>query len=505
MSDNKDISIGVAPTIVVPTIVVPTIVVPTIVVPTNIKQIMQQLIDNDFEVYIIGGFVRDSILKHNVNDIDLFTNATGKQILNIFPNGIIIGNEERQQKILTVIVDDVEISQFRKSGDRTKTGCNLNQHLKTCDLTINSIACDINGTITDINNGINDLNNGIIRFVGNANKRINEDLIRMMRFVRFSCKQHNVDQQQIDQESINAIKLNSFKLNLISKQKIQSELLKILQYSNGIKMLIECDLLNKIFPEYNKCINMQGGENHNETVNNHLINSFERCCAITDNVLLRLTCFLHDIGKGYTFSTESLTEKYEPALNLIDEQSINPYESIDTLKYKIHFYNHDEMGYELMIHRLNYLKFSNNDINYITNLIKLHMYSYKSTPTKKSYIKFFNKLNKHNIPIEDYVMLLYCDHQSNLKKPRLKIGDFFKDNWLYEKYYELKYSDEPMTIKDLKISGYDIMKYKNNDGTNIKGKQIGTLLNYLFELVITGKIKNQFGELNIAINEKLKC
>lgn len=89
--------------------------------PTEIKSKMQTLLDAGFDAYVIGGAVRDSIIGRTPHDYDIFTNCSGKQILKLFPKGVVMGNEERQQKILTVIVDDVEISQYRANGDRTKT------------------------------------------------------------------------------------------------------------------------------------------------------------------------------------------------------------------------------------------------------------------------------------------------------------------------------------------------------------------------------------------------
>ena len=105
--------------------------------------------------------------------------------------------------------------------------------------------------------------------------------------------------------------------------------------------------------------------------------------------------------------------------------------------------------------------------------------------TDKAYIRFFNKLESAGIAIEDYIMLIYCDNQGNLAKPRIKFGDFIKGNWLYKKYYECKYSEVPFTVKDLKINGKDLI------GLGMKpGKDIGILLNDLFDEVMKGELKN---------------
>ena len=89
-------------------------------IPKNIKEIMQKLHDNKYDAYIIGGAIRDIFLGIEPNDYDIFTNATGKQILAVFPQGKILGGEERQKKILTVIVDGIEVSQYRSNGKRTE-------------------------------------------------------------------------------------------------------------------------------------------------------------------------------------------------------------------------------------------------------------------------------------------------------------------------------------------------------------------------------------------------
>jgi len=145
-------------------------------IPKEIKEIMQELLDNGFEAYIVGGAVRDNYYGFMPNDYDIFTNATGEEILKVFPQGKILGGEERQKKILTVVVDGVEVSQYRSSGDRTETGNDLASHQATCDFYINALVVDINGKycgdakITQM--AFADLDDRLLRFVGNAQTRI---------------------------------------------------------------------------------------------------------------------------------------------------------------------------------------------------------------------------------------------------------------------------------------------------------------------------------------------
>ena len=439
-------------------------------IPERIIEMMKLIEKAGFEAYIIGGAVRDIKLGITPKDYDIFTNATGEQILKIFPDGNIIGSEERQEKILTVVVDGVEISQYRSNGDRTKTGTTLRQHCGTSDFSINSMAMNKDGKLFDFYGGEKDLYEGVIRFVGSAERRIEEDLLRLLRGIRFAAKY----QFKFEAHTEASIRLNAYRIEKLPQERVRDELIKILRYPKGMSYLIFYGFIDYIFPEYKKVKGMNGGDHHNEIVDEHMLNAFELACKITDNPNLRLACFLHDIGKGITYTTEE--------------------DGTQT-----HFYEHENKGEEMMQQRLSHLKFSNEDKKYITALIRLHMYTYKVEPGKKSYIRFFNKLEEAKISIEDYIMLIYSDHQANMAKPRIKFGDFIKDNWLHKKYYEIKYSEEPMSVKDLKITGHDIMEY------GLKGKEIGDILNKAFDEVMDGNIKNNRAELLYALKGWIKC
>ena len=157
-----------------------------IIVPSDVKTKMEAIQQQDHDAYIVGGAVRDGLLGKPVSDWDIFTDATGEEILEIFPNGKIIGNEERQNRILTVVVDGIEISSFRKSGDRTETGKSLHDHQATCDYTINALAANIDGILIGESQWLNDIKNHRLRFVGQPDNRITEDPLRILRGMRFA-------------------------------------------------------------------------------------------------------------------------------------------------------------------------------------------------------------------------------------------------------------------------------------------------------------------------------
>ena len=258
----------------------------------KVKKLMQKLLDNGFEAYIVGGAVRDYFMRLTPKDYDIFTNATGEEILKIFPNGNVIGGEERQEKILTVIVDGIEISQYRSNGDRTETGSSLKEHLATCDFSINSIAMDINEKIIDEHNGIDDIYSKKLKFVNNPLDRIKEDPLRILRGIRFWTKYRG-----LTFEDIHVVLENIDLLDTLPTERIREEFMKIIKYPDGITSLWCDDIIYKIFPELKDVVDMKGGDHHDETVNQHMGNNYKEACKITDNTLLKLACFLHDIVK----------------------------------------------------------------------------------------------------------------------------------------------------------------------------------------------------------------
>jgi len=440
-----------------------------VIIPDNVKEIMQKLLDNNFGSYIIGGFCRDILLGNDPKDIDIFTNASGEEILKLFPGGKVIGNEERQKKILTVIVDGIEVSQYRKNGDRTETGNSLTDHLHTCDLTINSIALDIKGNFIDINDGLSDLDGRKLRFVGEPLDRITEDPLRILRIIRFELRYDF----EIDDHSFIAICENRKLLDTLPIERVRDELMLMLEYPGCIGYLSKMDIFQKMFPDFIYLKSLPGGDHHNEPVDIHSSNAFRIMCGLTENNLLRLAAALHDIGKGKTFS------KTEDG---------------------VHFYEHEKVGAKIAEIALNNLKFSKEDVKYITELIRLHMYGYNSDPNKRSYIKFFDKLNKANVSIEDYIMLLYADNQANASKPKILFGDFIKNNLLYKKYQEITYSSEPLNVTDLKIGGKDVMAIFDISS----GPVVGKLLGSMFELVMSGELSNNRAELLNYLKETVK-
>ena len=205
----------------------------------------------------VGGCVRKYLSKKKIDDIDIATSLTTDQIkekfkgskFNVIDSGIkhgtvtLVSNKLKME--LTTLRKDVKTDGRHAIVEYTDS---WEEDSRRRDFTINAIYLDINGKIFDPQLGVIDLKNHVIKFIGDPQKRIEEDYLRIIRFIRFSLEYIN----ETDKKTIEAIKLNLNGIKKISKERILSELIKILRVKNflkinNIKSLKE--IFSLIFPE----------------------------------------------------------------------------------------------------------------------------------------------------------------------------------------------------------------------------------------------------------------
>lgn len=227
--------------------------------PDDVKYIINTLKENGFEGYIVGGCVRDNILKRKINDWDMTTSAKPEQIIQLFDKVILTGIKHGT---VTIVLNNnqYEVTTFRNDGEyddnrhpiKVEFVNDLKDDLSRRDFTINAMAYNDFTGLKDYYNGIDDLNKRIIKTVGNPEKRFNEDALRMMRAVRFSAQLNF----EIDIDTLNAIKKVSKNIEYISKERIRDELNKILLSNpEKVMMLKESGLLKYIIPELSNLSN----------------------------------------------------------------------------------------------------------------------------------------------------------------------------------------------------------------------------------------------------------
>lgn len=228
------------------------------------KEIVDKIIEEGFECYIVGGYVRDYLLGYDSKDIDICTNAKIEDLIRIFGN---TGKPNKQYYSYHIKEGDYtyDITSYRKELQYKKNkpvkleyAKDLKTDLLRRDFTINTFAIDSNNKLIDLLTAKADLDNKIIRVVGNTKEKLTEDKTRIIRAIRFYC---TLD-FNLSEEILEFLKENGKMLNEIPKEYIKKELDKIFD-SNGYDKFFELvkkyDLgkylnikFNKVYKAYDK-------------------------------------------------------------------------------------------------------------------------------------------------------------------------------------------------------------------------------------------------------------
>lgn len=421
----------------------------------NVKKILEIIENAGHEAYIVGGCVRDYFLKKIPKDYDVTTSMEPHDVMELFrkagynvvPTGLKHGTvtvfpigETEGYEITTYRTDGEYLdSRHPSSVSFTKS---LKEDLERRDLTINAMAYSPKRGLVDLFGGQSDLKNKIIRTVGNPEDRITEDALRMMRAIRFSA-QLGFD---IDSDLITAIKKRSSSINNISMERIHDELSKILLSKNPhyVEKLYTTGLLKHFLPELHICfLTKQNNPWHLYDVGHHTMKALEDS---EPDLTLRLAIMLHDIGKPDTKTTDEL--------------------GID------HFYGHAEKSEIRTKEVLKRLKFTTKEVEDVSLLVSIH--DYQLEETKKAIRRFASKYS-----LDDRLFDLYCKLKAADNKgqnPVLSSEIIEKTKNIAKIYDEIK--NEPLSVKDLAVSGYDAM------ALGYKDVEIGVELKKLLDMVI---------------------
>lgn len=437
--------------------------------PNYIHTVVEKLEKNNFEAFLVGGCVRDILLKKNPVDWDITTNAQPEEILKIFPDGKYENDFGTVMLPIKYLLKNyteemgnsgvVEITTYRiesqysdkRHPDKIKFAKTLEEDLARRDFTINALALKIKSEndfeIIDLFNGQKDLQNKIIRAVGDANDRFNEDALRMMRAIRFAVKLNFA----IEEKTFAAIKKNSANLKYISPERIRDELEKIIlsdKPAEGVEMLRAAGLLQYIIPEIEIGFDVTQSHHHYygpyNTVYKHLLASLEKCPSTKLEV--RLASLLHDIGKPETKRGEG-----ENAT----------------------FYAHEYAGAKIAKQILERLRFPRTVIDKTVLLVKNHMFYYNTDEVGEAGVRrVIRKVGLENI--NDLIDVRIADRLGSgvPKAVPYKLRHF--------KFMVEKVSHDAISVKQLKLNGNDLMK----DLQITPGPKIGAILDVLLARVI---------------------
>lgn len=413
-------------------------------IPKDVNSIITTLKNKGYEAYVVGGCVRDSILKKKPKDWDITTVAKPEEIISLFnkviPTGIKHGT-------VTVIINNqgYEVTTYRTDGEyedsrhpkQVEFVKTLEEDLSRRDFTINAMAYNNTKGLVDYFGGINDLKNKKIKTVGDPDKRFQEDALRMLRAIRFSA-QLGFD---IEEKTIESIKLLKYNISNISLERIRDEFNKILLCNpRKLDLLKECGLLEYIVPQLVK-----------EESKNLYESSIKGAENIECKLYLRLTMLLCNL--------EECNIKNKNVNNCYNDNLIIEVNSI-----------------------LKRFKYDNNTINKILILIKYKDFKLSNRVSIK---KLLNKIGEDLV--RDIIKIKYVDNLDNGYRDENLILVEYTLNDIIEK-------KECFNLKSLKVNGQNLIDigYK-------KGKELGETLNYLLDSVIENpKLNNKDSLLKIA-------
>jgi tRNA nucleotidyltransferase/poly(A) polymerase len=446
--------------------------------PKEVVTLMNHFKKNGFLIYLVGGAVRDLILKRETENWDFTTNATPEQIIQMFPDAFYnntYGTVSLPVKITTGEQEKTitfEITPFRKESNysdfrhpqKVEWAKTIEEDLARRDFTINAIAYD-GEKLIDPFNGQEDIKNKLIRAVGDPDKRFSEDALRLLRAIRFASQLGLM----IEEKTRNSIEKNASLITKISWERIRDEFLKILgspHPSEGILFLRNTKLLFYILPELDVCFSIpqkSPKRHHIYDVGTHLVMSLKHCQS--PDPITRFATLIHDIGKAKTFKK-------------------------DEKNGLITFYNHEVVGKKLATAVAERFRLSNKQKEKLIRLVEYHQFTVSELQTDKAIRRFIRNVGKEYL--DDIIALRFADRIGSGAKP---------DSWRFKLFRKrlIELQKEPFKITDLKINGHDVMQIL---GLKPEPK-VGEVLKKIFEQVVDGKLKND-RELLLQELEKIK-
>jgi poly(A) polymerase len=444
-------------------------------------KIVEVLQKAGFEAYFAGGAVRDELLNLPAHDIDIATSAKPEDVKKLFPNSRSQGKAFGVESV-KIAYHDFEIATFRQDigvADHRRPAeirfSSAEQDAKRRDFTINGLFFDpVNGQIIDHVEGLKDIKRKLIRFIGEPQQRIEEDYLRMLRAVRFSCRLGF----EIEEGTAQAIKENAEKIMDISAERVREETSKILlceDRAKAIELMDLLGLLRQVLPEVSELKRVpQPKEFHSEgDVWTHVLLALSNI-GQTDSEELVWTVLLHDIAKPETIG-------FRAGKN----------------KTSITFFDHDIKSAEKAQEILERLKFSHHFTNNVTWAIKQHMRivnAFRGMSERKQK-KLFCDPN-----IQLLLDLTQADLSASLRQNHQKDMTMYNAALALREKFEKEASEEEKNqVKkfDL-VTGNDIMEILKIPS----GRQVGSIKSEIEKAYLDNKINTRQDAINML--EKYK-
>lgn len=426
----------------------------TMLLPRNVLYCLQRLEDKGYSAYVVGGCVRDSLLGLFPQDYDMCTSATPEQTAQVFAQHPLVRSGEKHGTIGVVLDTEVyEITTFRTEGTYTDSRhpdwvdfvSNVEADLARRDFTVNAIAYSPAQGYIDPFCGHRDLKNRILRTVGDPQERFTEDALRVLRGVRFAVRFGLTP----DEKTERAMFAQAPLLENIAKERVFSELCKLLPLAKAQDLIHFAPILTQVIPELAPTVGFeQCSPHHAYDVYTHTAHTVQ---AVPAQLPIRLAALLHDIGKPAVFSQ--------------DEDG------------RGHFHGHAKVGAEMANDILLRLRAPNALREQVVFLVEQHM-----TPLEPDKKVLRRLLGRHGgEAVEQLLALQKADFMSK--------GTDEDEETCFDRIKtllaEIQQEGACLTAKDLAVNGNDLLSL----GVTA-GPRIGECMTFLLGLVQDELIPN---------------
>jgi poly(A) polymerase/tRNA nucleotidyltransferase (CCA-adding enzyme) len=450
----------------------------TLDVPREIAAVGEKLRGAGYEVYLVGGCVRDLLIGRTPKDWDFTTNAIPEQIQAVFPDSF-YENEFGTVGVKTGSADPameiVEVTPYRtESGysdkrrpDAVAFGQSLEEDLARRDFTINAIAYDESkGQLVDPYKGQKDIETRVLRAVGEPRVRFEEDGLRLMRAIRLVAELDFA----LDAEAAAAIAEKASNLSHISRERVRDELTRILlskQPMMALTLAQQLGILTYINADLPKGVGVEQNQAHSYDVFGHLMRSMQHAADKDWDFDIRLAALFHDIGK--------------PAARRWSDE-----------KRDWTFHGHEVIGAKMTKKALEDLRFSRETIETVSKLVRWHMFfSDPDQITLSAVRRIIRNVGEEHI--WDLLNLRICD-RIGTGRPKEQPFRFRKYKAMVEQALR-----DPISVGMLKTDGNRLMEQFHVE----PGPRIGWTLNALLEDVLEDADRNTEEYLDTRTQELL--
>lgn len=435
-----------------------------------------------YEIYVIGGYVRDFILGKQSTDIDIMVLGDATEFAHIaakkFKTELNAVYKNFGTALLMVTDNGVEYkiefasarkeSYNRNSRKPEVVDANLEEDISRRDFTINTLAVSLNkknyGELIDLYNGVEDIRNGIIKTPLDPLKTFDDDPLRIMRAIRFASRL-NFKIEEKTYQAIISMKDRLKEAEVVSTERITDEFLQILMTdkpSIGLDLMFKTGVMAIVFPEISIMAGIeQRKDYHHKDVFYHTLQVVDNISPKTDNVWLRFTALVHDIAKPKT-------KRFVEGTGWT-------------------FHGHEEAGARMMKKIFLRMKLPLTQLPYVEKLVRMHL---RPIPLAKDEVTDSAIRRLAAEAGEDLVDLLTLCRADITSKNITKVSKFFKNYELVEKkIVEVQEKDNLRNFQS-PVRGEEIMEYFNIPPS----REVGIIKKKIEEAILEGEIPNEYEE-----------